>query len=219
MERFFIFDKFNTWYDWRLVLTSKDLTPPEAKTNYVSIDGMSGSLDLSESLTGEITYEDRTMSASFWTSEGSRKDRERLLRDIVAVLHGRKIKIIDPDDPEHYLYGRVQIKSQTNNLAYAEFTIEAICDPWKYALAECERKIEVDKVLTDTNLVLSNNGVKTVCPLITVTGQAFLKFGEKTVYLMNESRKFSDLKLVPGVNVVAVSGIGSITFTYREADL
>ena len=40
-RRFFILDKFNTWYDWRCTLTSKSVTPAEPKTNYVTIDGCS----------------------------------------------------------------------------------------------------------------------------------------------------------------------------------
>ena len=63
MERHFIFDKYNTWADWDLIVTAKDITPPEPKTYYVELDGMSGSLDLSESLSNEICYEDRELKA------------------------------------------------------------------------------------------------------------------------------------------------------------
>lgn len=218
MERFFILDKFNTWYDWALVLTAKDITPPEPKTNYVEIDGASGSLDLSESLTGEVTYKDRTVSAAFWTSEGSRNDREKLINKIVSVLHGKKIKIIDPDDPEHYFYGRVNVKSRNNILPYAEFTIEAICEPWRYAINESERRVVV-KSSTVTNAVINNNGVKTLCPVITVTGSVTITFEGTKITLSAGSYKISDIKLRQGVNIIGVSGNGSATFTYREADL
>ena len=70
MERYFVLDKYNTWYDWRLICTAKDVTPPEPKTYYVELDGMDGTLDLSESLTGEISYKDRTVSAAFFTNNG-----------------------------------------------------------------------------------------------------------------------------------------------------
>ena len=217
MERFFILDKFNTWYDWRLILTSKDVTPPEPKTNYIELDGMNGSLDLSEALTGEVVYKDRTITATFWTDYGYRKDRERLLQDIRTALHGKKIKIIEPDDPEHYFCGRIVIKSQVNHLAYAEFTIEAVCDPWRYMLAETERTVELTD--TVTSIVINNNGVKTLSPTITVDGLLNLIHNGTTTVLTSGSYKVSDLKLYQGANVINLFGSGSVTFTYKEADL
>ena len=217
MERFFVLDKFNTWYDWRSYLTAKNVTPPEPKTNYVELDGMSGTLDLSESLTGEITYKDRTVTATFWTCEGSYKDRERLLQRIVTSLHGKKIKIVEPDDPDHYFYGRVKIKSRENNLAYAEYTIEAICEPWRYALNDTVRTVEVNG--NTASVVIRNNGVKTVCPVITVTGSVDIIYNGVVMSLTAGSYKITDVKIYQGVNIVGVSGTGSVTFMYKEADL
>lgn len=215
MERYFILDKFNTWYDWRLILTAKDVTPPEPKTNYINLDGMSGTLDLSESLTGDVTYADRTVSASFWTCEGTFKERASLLRKIVTTLHGKKIKIIEPDDPDHYFYGRVVVKSITNILPYATFKIEAICDPWRYT-EDIERLIEVNG---QTSVVINNNGVKTIIPIIDVVGTVDITYKGQTISLTDGSYMVSEIKLYQGVNVMTVSGNGSVTFTYKEADL
>ena len=218
MERFFILDKFNTWYNWRLILTAKDVTPPEPKTNYVDIDGMSGTLDLSESLTGEITYKDRTVSASFWTNDGSHKEREKLLREIASVLHGKKIKIIEPDDPDHYFYGRVKIKSQKNILPYAEFSIECTCEPWRYAIDDTVRNIKVvSQSITD--VIINNNGVKTLCPVITVTGSIDITYNGLKTTLSAGTYKIADIKLYQGVNIIGVSGDGTVSFTYKEAIL
>lgn len=218
MERYFILDKLNTWYDLRLIVTAKTIPDAEPKTNYVKLDGMNGSLDLSEVLTGEITYDDRTITATFWTDVGNRNDREALLQKITASLHGKKIKIIEPDDLNHYFYGRVKIKSKKNNLAYAEFTIEAVCDPWRYAIEETVRRIDV-KSSTVTEVVINNNGVKTLSPIITVTGFVnIICNGQKTL-LTTGTYKIADIKLRQGVNIIGVSGNGSATFSYREADL
>lgn len=218
MERFFILDKFNTWYDWRLILTEKDVTPPEPKTNYVEIDGMSGTIDLSESLTGEVTYNDRTVVATFWTDKGSRIDRERLLREIRIALHGKKVKIIEPDDPDHYFYGRVAITSVNNILPYVEFTIECMCEPWRYALNDSVRRVDVNSQ-TVTDVIIHNNGVKSLCPEITVTGSVNIIYNGVKTSLKTGFYKIPDIRLNQGVNVIGVSGKGSVTFTYKEADL
>lgn len=218
MNRYFILDKFNTWYDWRLILTAKEITPPEPKTNYVDIDGMSGSLDLSESLTGEITYKDRTITATFWTDNGTRADRVKLLRDITIALHGRKIKVIEPDDPTHYFIGRVTIKSSKNILPYLEFSIEIVCEPWRYAIEETVRRVDVNRVI-NSDIIINNNGAKTLCPTITVTGSVDI-FYKGYKYPLNEGTYIiPDIKLRQGVNIIGVSGNGSASFSYREADL
>ena len=217
MERAFIIDKFNTFLDWRLILTAKSVTPPQAKTKYVSIDGMSGTLDLSESLTGEITYNDRTVTASFLATEGVFKDRSKLIRDIVSKLHGKKVKIIEPDDTDHYFYGRVTVKNIGNDKAYGKIELEAVCDPWRYSINDSVRRIDLNNQTVEA--VINNNGVKTLCPEITVSGSVNLKFNGGQVALTNGSYKISDLRLYSGVNIIEVSGEGVITFTYKEADI
>lgn len=218
MERFFVFDEKNTWYDWRLILTSKDITPPEPKTNYVELDGMSGTLDLSEALTGEITYKDRTIKLSFWTSEGSYKDRERVIRDIVSYLHGKKIKIIEPDDTDHYYYGRARITSRVNTAAYAELEIECTCEPWKYSCAEIVRSVVINSQEV-TNLVINNDGVKTLSPIISITGSVTIVYNEEHYALTDGRYQIPDVKLYQGVNVIGVTGDGTVTISYREAEL
>ena len=178
---------------------------------------MSGSLDLSESLTGEITYEDRTITATFWTDNGNRKEREKLLRDIRIALHGRKIKIIEPDDPDHYFYGRVKIKSEKNILPYAELSIEFICEPWRYSLNDTVREVEVTETIT--NVVIRNNGVKTLYPVISVKGNVLITYNNAETTLSDGDYKISDIKLRHGFNIIGVSGSGTVTFTYKEADL
>lgn len=217
MERYFILGDFNTWYDWNLILTAKDITPPEVKTNYVELDGMSGTLDLTEALSGEPTYKDRVITASFWTDKGNRAEREKLLRDITIALHGRKIEVIEPDDPTHYFVGRATIVSSKNILPYLEFSIEITCEPWRYAVDETVRRVTLRAWKTD--VVISNEGAKTVCPTITVTDSAFVYFDGAKTTLTSGEWKLSNIKLRHGANVVGVSGAGTIQFDYREADL
>lgn len=215
-RRYFILNGWNTWHDWRLTLTAKDLTAAEPKTNLVEIDGAHGALDLTEALTGEPVYDTRTVSASFMCSEGTHREREALLRRITTALHGRRVPIIEPDDPEHYLLGRAVIKKASNNLAYLSFDVEAVCDPWRYAVEETVRSVPVSGSVA---VVLTNDGDKTLCPEVTITGTLDLTYNGTTVRKTPGVYKFPDLKLPNGSTVVDVSGRGSVTFTYREAVL
>lgn len=217
MKRFILFDKYNTAHDWGLLLTAKAVTDPAPKTNYQKLDGASGSLDLSEALTGEVTYDDRTLTASFSLSEGTRQEREVMLRKIVTALHGRKVNIIEPDDPDHYLVGRVSIKGYTNSPAYATLDIVATCEPWRYAVNESERRVVARS--NNTDVVICNTGTKTVCPIITVSGTASITDNGVTTKLSEGSYKITDIRLKAGTNVIGVAGNGIVTFKYREAML
>lgn len=217
MKRFFIIDKYNTWYDWRLTLTEKNVTPPEVKTNYVELDGMSGTLDLTEALTGEATYADRTVAATFMCSEGTFYDRVRMMQDIITALHGKKVAIVEPDDPGHYFLGRARITPAAGNHAYTEFELEAVCEPWRYAINETERRVDVAS--SSVNVVIRNEGVKTLCPTIAVTGSVTISFGDFSQELTTGVYKITDLRLRHGVTVIGVTGSGTVTFTYREATL
>lgn len=214
--RFFIFDKYNTWYDWRLTLTGKNIPDPEPKTNYVELDGMHGTLDLSEALTGEVIYRDRTLTASFWTSEGTQQERLAVVKQVTAALHGRVVDIIEPDDPTHFFRGRVKVKSKSHDAVHAELTIEAVCEPWRYAVNETRRTVMVNGT---TDVVIRNDGDKTLCPNIEVVGSVTITTDAGTVTLETGTYKVATLKLRQGVNIVNLSGSGTVTFTYREADL
>lgn len=223
MRRFFIFDNYNTWHDWRLTLTAKSMTPPEPKTNYVDLGGMHGSLDLTEALTGEVAYGDRTLAASFWSSEGTFMERLATVQTITAALHGKKVQIVEPDDPEHYFLGRVIIKSQAHDQVHTEFSVEAICDPWRYAMNETVRYAEVGED-APVDLVINNGGVKTVSPSITVSGTVSLSYRDQygnrqSTKLEAGTYKLSNLQFRQGAYVVGLRGKGNVTFRYREATL
>ena len=217
MERFFILDKYNTFIDWSLILTKKSAPQPKVKTNYINLDGVSGTLDMSEALTGEVAYDDRTVSATFWTDKGNRSSRAKLIRDITTKLHGKKVKIIDPDYPTQYYYGRVEVGEPNNTASYMEFTITATCDPWRYSLNEAVRLCTVSG--SDVDLIIVNNGFKTLCPDITVNGAVTITLGDVATALTNGSYKVTNLRLKAGSNVLNISGSGTVTLRYREADL
>lgn len=217
MGRYFVLDKFNTWYDWKLILTAKNIPLAEPNTKLIQIDGMSGSLDISEALTGEVTYKDRNISATFWTNCGTHKDREKLLRDITVALHGKKIKVVEPDDPDHYFYGRVKITSVNNILPYMEFKLEIVSDPWRYAINEVSRTVNASSEAI--TVVFHNNGIKTLTPEIIVSGSVNLEYNGAMVDLSTGAYTVSDIKFKQGVNTITVSGNGSVTFKYREATL
>jgi phage-related protein len=215
--RYFIFGNYNTWYDWRLTLTAKEMPPPEPKTNYIQLEGRHGSLDLSEALTGGVVYNDRTVSARFWTSEGTAAERVQVLREIITALHGKKVQIIEPDDPDHYFLGRVTVKPEAHDQVHDELTLTAICEPWRYAMEETRRRVDLGE--KPVSVILENHGDKTIIPEIEVKGSVVLDFFGAIVELSDGSYKIPEIRLPHGAAYVTLTGSGSVTFIYREANL
>jgi len=211
------FNTYHTGIDWKLILNSRELPPPEPKEVNITVDGRDGDLDLSEALTGEIKYNNRPASFVFLATEGSYLDREELIIDITREIHGRTCKITLDDDKEHYLLGRCKIVGVKNNHSFATIEIEANCEPYRYALNETVRTFE----LTDQTIeiLLSNHGRKTVIPEVEIEGNITLAFDEYRISVSSGPYKFPDLVVSTGDKLVTLSGSGKITFKYREGVL
>ena len=211
------FGNYHTAGDWGLILNQKSIDPPTPKIVSVSIDGRDGELDLSEALTGEITFENRRALFVFLITEGTYLDRESMIANIYRAVHGRKLNIIIDDDFTRYLVGRCSITEVTNNNAYGMITIEANCEPYRYSVYDTVRTIDV--TATPTDILLSNKGVKSVTPTLKVTGTVNITFGTSTISLSAGEYKISDLVLTSGETLIKVQGSGTLVVTYREGIL
>lgn len=211
------FGDYHTNNDWGLIFNSKKLDPPTPKVVKVSVDGRDGDLDLSEALTGEIRYENRSASFTFLITEGSQADREYMLNVIINAIHGKTHNIILPDDLEHYLIGRCSVSDVTNDRAFGSFTVSADCDPFRYSVYETKRTIDLTN--TPVAIALSNSGRKTIIPTLVVENTASISFGNTDLSLGAGTYQIPALKLASGITTITVSGAGSLALSYREAVL
>lgn len=142
------FGEKNSWDDWYLIPTSRPvINPPQQKTNYVEIPGLNGILDLSESLTGFPTYQNRTGSIEFIVMNnqldispniGRNFDFKRWHRtysDIMDYLHGKSLKAILEDDKSYYYVGRFSVNDWKSDEKYSTITIDYDVYPFKKELS------------------------------------------------------------------------------------
>ena len=209
------FGEYHTADDWDLILNSKKINPPTPKTVSVKIDGRDGELNLSRALTGEMKYGTRNADFTFLVTEGTQSERNDLINEIVNLIHGKELEIIEPDDEDHYLLGECSVSDITNTKGYGSFKVKATCEPYRYSVTEINRVITASS--TPVDVILSNTGRKTLTPTITVSGSASLKFGSTNVALDKGTYKLPSLLLKTGTTIVTVSGSGTVTFSYREA--
>jgi hypothetical protein len=208
----------HTAEDWGLIMNEKVVSPPLPKTNYVSVPGRDGDIDLSEALSGVVNYQDRTASFTFLLTNGSHADREALISEIVGTLHGQSMEIEDTDDyPGYYLTGRITVQEVANNAAYGTIKLQAVCRPWRYAVNETIKPVTLSSAKKTVNVV--NKGYKTVTPSVTVTGSVTIKYGTTSTSLSSGTYTLPGFSLKPGLNTVTVSGSGTLEIRYREAIL
>ena len=126
------FDDYNSWDTWHLVPSSRP-TPsiPEPRTNFVTIPGRNGSLDLSEALTGGMIYEDRELDMEFIVLDQGMYWMD-IYQDVVSKIHGKRMKIRLVDDPEYYYMGRVTVGEFTSNSDYSSISVNCQLETFKY---------------------------------------------------------------------------------------
>lgn len=200
-------------------LTEWALSDPEQKTHYIEKTAGDGSWDLSTVVTDGIPrYKNRALSAVLECSAGTRGDRLDLISQMINLLDGFEWQIVLPDDPSHYLVGRVHVSVNFNTLAHASVTVTAVCEPWLYLFRETD--IPLTLASEEQEVVLLNNGRKALVPVLTVTGEAQLKYGASSISLTDEgSYEWPTLLLTPGEHTLVYSGSGQLVIKYREAVL
>jgi hypothetical protein len=213
---------YDTALDGLWTLSGWSLGRAESYENFIDIPGH-GPLDLSTVLTdGEPYYGSRPFEATLESSEGTRMEREEIIDRMINELDGWRLDIVLPDDPLHYITGRVRVEKLFNNLAHASVRVTATCDPWRYN--NSETVVALTATTSEQVASLINAGRCSVVPTITVSGGSVtLKFSAgtevRTWALSPGTYTIADIYLKTGSAPLHYSGSGRILLTYREAVL
>ena len=191
------------------------------QSNLVTVPGRHGPLDLTAALTdGEPRYDSRTLTTRLERSDGTRLEREAAITTMINWLDGWRMNITLPDDPEHYITGRVHIAREYNDPAHAAVNVTAVCDPWRYSVNETALIFTAE---TDAKPArLTNNGRRTVIPTLTIAGDSasvLLVYDSYSWSLGPGTYQLPDLTVPQGGVGITYSGSGTLSFVYREAIL
>ena len=204
----------SAYYDWNIVLTKAEIPLPTPKTSTVDIKGADGVLDLSEVLTGDILYNNRPIKLTFEMMDDT--DYWDLMTKISNYLHGQKIKFTLNNDEDYYYIGRATINQWECVKRKGKIVIQVDCEPYKYAVIETVRTVNV---INQTKTVILSNSRKRVCPTLTVTGTITLTINGVDYNLAEGKQQLINFRLVEGNNTIKVSGNGTLTISYRQGAL
>lgn len=208
------FGEKDSYTDWGLLLKPKERPFPSPKTNYVSIEGRDGDLDLTTSLTGDVKYENVEFSLEFYLMD-KKKDWETKLQEISTYLHGKKMNVIFSDDPDWYYVGRMTINELSNDMNVGSIAIDCNFEPYKLKVEETV----ITEAVTANKVITLSNTRKWVMPTFKTTTAVQFTY-EGATYNVNGTLKTPNIILKEGeTTITLVSGSGNIVISYREGKL
>ena len=183
------------------------LERPAVKRVYVSVPSRDGDLDMTDALAGEPRYNDRLLTFPLYSDLGY-NDFLDLHSRVKNYCHGQRMKVVLPHFSDRYLMGRISVENYAWD-GFGTIYFEVICEPWLYSMEATTVHIELTEALVQTlqnginffptyESVLTNNGQRTVMPLITNDYPITFSYDNVTHKLSEGSRQFTDFKIKGG---------------------
>lgn len=227
----------DTWKQFELVMSSKNIAPAEAKQNFQSIPARNGDLDLSEALMGIPFYGNREITITLGGKK-ARAEWTRTLSNVQNKYHNRKVQIIFEDDPSYYWEGRLTVNDDFElGNEVGTFSVTVNAQPYKMEMRDggegtCQAW---DTFVFATDIFRNYHGLQVsgtitvnvygnqmpVIPEFEVSAAQNLtvEYQGKTYQLQNGMNKFYDIVTGPGDNLFTFSGTGVVTIHYRGGSL
>lgn len=216
----------NTWDDWHLIPATRPLfNPPTVKENMVNIPGGDGVLDLTASLAGRPTYNNRTGSWTFYVQNGF-KDWSVLYSEIMVYLHGQTFKAILEDDPAYFYEGRFSVNQWKSDKDYSQIVINYNVGPYKKEInntgsdwlwdpfnfeTDIIRNYKNLSVLTSLTVVVEGDMMDSVPVIIATASGMQVTYEGKTYSLSKGANTIPQIVLHSGENTLIFAGQGTIT--------
>ena len=209
------FNDLNSYDDLGLILKPRAIPTAEPNLIFIEVMGRDGALDMSEALTGEVTYKNFTIPFDFNVIDPV-KDWDIKISNIKNKLHGQKMKITLSNDQNYYWLGRVRVLDFSSNKTLGSLSIECDVEPYKYK----KGLTIVNQSVTAGDIINLTNDRKSVVPKITSDAVIKLKYNDKTFSISAGTIKILDIILKEGINTIEVlEGAGNLTFEYQEKSL
>lgn len=216
----------NTWDDWHLIPSSRPLfNPPSVKENTVDIPGGDGVLDLTASLAGRPTYNNRTGSWTFYVQNGF-KDWTVLYSEIMVYLHGQTFIAVLEDDPGYYYEGRFSVNSWKSDKDYSQIVIDYNVGPYKKDISSTGsdwlwdpfnfetgviRNYKNLSVLTSLTVTVIGDMMENVPTIIASASGMQVEYEGETYSLSKGANVIPKIILRSGENTLTFTGEGIIT--------
>lgn len=210
------FGAIHSYHDLNLILAPFTPTPATPKTNFLSVPGRDGHLDLTEA-NGEVKFNNREFMFTFTIAPGDDLTFDERVSVVANALNGLHCKITLDRDPDFYWLGRCMVNKYMQDKNIGKITVKASVEPYKL-----RQSVSVTSfALTDEErtVILWNDRMAAI-PVIECTDEGTVVGFGGNVYTLNAgTNKILDIRFVEGDNTLTLSGTGIITFTWQEGAL
>lgn len=197
-----------------VLLDGYTLSPPEPKTTTVEIPGRDGVLDLTESLIGDVTYSNRSMTFTFLIVD--LEQFEVVKTQVSNALHGRKFNFEMTMDPGYTYTGRFKVTSYTHTATWNHgicgfIEVEIDAEPYKL-------KSHYVYNLNATGGAMFNleSGRKKVHPIVEISAPARIRF-KNVVYRIGAGRfQLNDILFEEGINEIYINSYELFNLRWDE---
>lgn len=221
----------HSYNDFGLILSSKSISLPKAKTKTVEIPGADGVLDLTECLTDDVKYQNRTLQFTF-TVVDPLASWAAVLSEVTNFLHGRKLRIYMDWDKNYYYEGRCSVNQFKSDKRTATIVIDCDCDPYKIeknsssdpwvwdTFSFVDGIIYINKVTVSGSATATLiNRRKVVSPTFTCSAAMTATFEGVTYNLPTGTTTILDIRLQEGENIISFRGNGTVQIDYKGGSL
>lgn len=231
------FGEKHSYRDWGLYLKTRPvISPPSPKTVYIDIPGSDSQIDLTESLTGDVKYKNRSIRCEFWVIAGREKWFD-IYSEIMDYLHGKRMKIYFDEDIAYYYEGRLTVNEWASDRSASTIVIEGTAEPyklerfssledWQWDPFSFETGIirEYGNLRVDGSLTFAIEGRRmSVIPSFLVAsddGKGLLVEFNGTTYPLPEGEsRVLNIVLKEGMNTLKFTGDGNVSINYRGGRL
>ena len=197
-----------------VLLDGYTLSPPEPKTTTVEIPGRDGVLDLTESLIGDVSYGNRSMTFTFLIVD--LEQFEVVKTQVSNALHGRKFNFEMTMDPGYTYTGRFKVTSYTHTATWNHgicgfIEVEIDAEPYKL-------KSHYVYNLNATGGAMFNleSGRKKVHPIVEISAPARIRF-KNVVYRIGAGRfQLNDILFEEGINEIYINSYELFNLRWDE---
>lgn len=227
----------HSYRDWGLLLKSRPvISPPSPKTVYVDIPGSDGIIDLTESLTGDVKFDNRTITCEFVVLD-ARNRWSDIYSEIMDYLHGQQMKVRLDEDPTYYYEGRLQVNEWKSDKVTSTITIEGDVEPYKMEMFSSLEDWEWDSFNFETGIIRDYKEIrvdesltftiegrrKSVVPSFTVVSDdgsgLQVRFNGTTYDLPDGTSRVLNIVIKNDTNTLYFTGNGTVSIDYRGGRL
>lgn len=219
----------NTYNEWELLqVDPASISPPEVQTRFITVPGMDGVLDATESLDGTVRFNAREFKATY-KCIAKRADWKSIYSQIMKHIHGRALTAVMDDDPRFYIKGRFTVGEPSYEKHFFKIDVSGTIDPYKYYMYDSTGEWDWDPFVFDEDVAWDYKDIEIdgkttvivyaspmpVIPVFICSAQMTLTVNGRTMSLSSGRNEIPDFIIKDDYYDFEFNGSGTVTIQFN----